>query len=690
MIPAPLPENEEQRLNKLYELDVMDTLEEQAYDDITHLAAQICDVPIALISLIDRDRQFLKSHYGLEANEISRELGFCPHAILTGDVMVVEDAAKDERFHDNPLVTGGPEVRFYAGAPLIMEGDLKVGTLCVVSNQPRTITPDQTRTLEVLARQVVSQLELRQSEANLKSSVSQLRATLEATADGILVVDRKGDIKTYNKRFLELWNLPDEVVTSNDGPRAVEFVLSQLADPQVFIERIEQLYSEPELTSFDVLEFKDGRTYERYSHPQKIDDKIKGRVWSFRDVTEMKASNEALSKAKTEAEQASMAKSEFLSSMSHELRTPMNSILGFAQILTLQANDPLSSKQRSCVDQILRGGTHLLELIDQVLELNKIEAGKFPLNIDHMPVRSILDESLGLVMARAEKEGVEIRDLSVESDLPFLWTDRTRLTQALLNLLSNAIKYNREGGTVTIRCTELPEKMLRISVADNGLGIPAERQEHLFKPFERLGRETGMIEGTGIGLTITKQIVELLGGQVGYESEEGKGSEFWVEIPISSKHLGEQKQPVADDNVVRLKDPEHSPGRVRTVLYIEDNPANMNLMEAVVGNIPNARLLTAYNAELGIEQAKLESPELILMDVNLPGMSGTEALKQLQNMQETKDIPVIAITAAAMSKDVEAGLKAGFKDYITKPINVPSLVQIIEAVLEGLKKPGLR
>jgi len=398
MIPAPLPENEEQRLAKLYELDIMDSLEEQAYDDITHLAASICGTPIALISLIDKERQFLKSHHGLDANEVSRELGFCPHAILDNDVTVVEDATQDERFFDNPLVTGGPTVRFYAGAPLIMEGDLRVGTLCVVSDKPRSISAEEAATLEALARQVVSQLELRRSI------------------------------------------------------KALEY--------------------------------------------------------------------------------ASKAKSEFMSSMSHELRTPMNAILGFAQLLEHDTKTPLSDRHRSYVAHIMTGGNHLLELIGQVLELNKIEAGKITLDIENVSLNELIAECISFIENRAGESGIEVINKTINSGPLELTTDRTRLTQALLNLLSNAVKYNKVNGKITVSCQVSADHRLTINVTDTGLGIPDTAHEDVFKPFERLNQHAGNIEGTGIGLTITRQLIELLGGTVGFDSEVGTGSTFWLELPL--------------------------------------------------------------------------------------------------------------------------------------------------------------
>jgi len=392
-----------------------------------------------------------------------------------------------------------------------------------------------------------------------------------------------------------------------------------------------------------------------------------------------------LDRQKIEIEKSSVAKSEFLSSMSHELRTPMNAILGFAQLLEFDPKEPLSGRQKTSVDSILKGGSHLLELIDKVLELNKIEAGKLSLSFDHVSARVIIDECLDLVSPRAEKEGVEIFDRTTGHDLPLLWTDSTRLTQVLLNLLSNAVKYNRMGGTVTVKSEEMPGPMLRISVIDTGNGIPAAKQGDLFKPFERLGREAGTVEGTGIGLTITRQIIDLLGGQVEYESIEGEGSTFWIDVPISGKHGEYQKESTAGTSVNLGAKRKKADGPGRTILYIEDNADNTLLMEAVIGRFADARLLSAPSAELGIALAVKERPDLILLDINLPGMNGFEALKQLQDTMETKDIVVIAITAAAMPAEVEAGMQAGFRDYVTKPLDIPKFVQIIRKHLESLK-----
>jgi CheY-like chemotaxis protein/two-component sensor histidine kinase len=388
-----------------------------------------------------------------------------------------------------------------------------------------------------------------------------------------------------------------------------------------------------------------------------------------------------------EAVISSNHKSAFISSLNHELRTPLNAVLGFAQMLEINEREPLSENQQTAVAQILRNGNHLLELIDQMLELNQIEAGTLPLNMEDIPARDVFDECLYLIQARANQDGIEIIDDTGGDHLPLLWTDSTRLIQVLLNLLSNAVKYNRKGGRVSLACREVYDRMLRISVIDTGLGIAAELQDKIFMPFERLGHELGQIDGTGIGLSITRQIVEKLGGQIGFESEQGRGSHFWVDIPLSS----EQAELVGDDAALEDVDVDGDSGGAgstsRTLLYIEDNPDNLHLVEAIVGQYKNLRLLSAPNATIGYDLATSNKPDLILMDINLPGMNGLQAMKRLRNTPETSYIPVIALTSNSMPQDIEAGLRAGFDGYLTKPIKVSELMRTIEKTLDYITEP---
>jgi CheY-like chemotaxis protein len=308
--------------------------------------------------------------------------------------------------------------------------------------------------------------------------------------------------------------------------------------------------------------------------------------------------------------------------------------------------------------------------------------------MEDIPARDVLDESLYLIQARANHDHIEIIDDTGGDILPLLWTDSTRLIQVLLNLLSNAVKYNRKGGQVSLACREIHGGVLRISVIDNGLGIAAELQDKLFMPFERLGHELGQIDGTGIGLSITQQIVEKLGGHVGFESEQGRGSHFWVDIPLSNEQAEEgEPDQVADGEAAQNKLEASSGTASRTLLYIEDNPDNLHLVEAIIDQYKDLHLLSAPNALIGFDLATSKKPDLILMDVNLPGMNGLQAMKRLRNTPETRLIPVIALTSNSMPQDIEAGLRAGFDGYLTKPIKVSELMQTIDQTLDKIIAP---
>jgi len=308
--------------------------------------------------------------------------------------------------------------------------------------------------------------------------------------------------------------------------------------------------------------------------------------------------------------------------------------------------------------------------------------------MEDIPARDVFDESLYLIRARADQEGVGVIDQTRDEHLPLLFTDSTRLIQVLINLMTNAVKYNRKGGTVTLSCEQLPEHMLRINIIDNGIGIPRDQQDSLFQPFERLGHELSQIDGTGIGLSITRQIVEILGGQIGFESVEDKGSTFWVDIPMSIEQASVQKTVRATDAAKPDEEAARDDGPTQTVLYIEDNPDSLHLVEAIVSQFGNIRMLTAENATVGYDLSTSQKPDLILMDINLPGMNGIQALKRLQQTRETRDIPVIAVTSNTMPKDVEAGLKAGFAAYITKPIKVSEFIQTIDQTLNNARQFG--
>jgi PAS domain S-box-containing protein len=398
-------------------------------------------------------------------------------------------------------------------------------------------------------------------------------------------------------------------------------------------------------------------------------------VW---DLTEDMRLAEELRQARLAAEAGSEAKSEFLSSMSHELRTPLNAVLGFAQLLRRDRREPITERQKERVDQILKGGEHLLRLIDDILDLSRIEAGRTSLSTEPVDVVRVVEEVCTTLEPMAARSGIHLSFERPQGELPMVATDRTRFAQILMNFGSNALKYNRPSGSVTFRISSADGPgFVRVVVADTGIGIPRDKQDRLFQPFQRAGQETGPIEGTGIGLVITKRLAALMNGTVGFSSVEGQGSEFWVDMPA---HRG-----AAVSRPERSGHEKSSPGLLATgrqlVLYVEDNPANVAFMQDLLSAFGNVELVTATSAEAGLELARLRKPAIILMDINLPGMSGLDALHALRQDPTTRSIPVVALTAAASARDRKRGEEAGFFRYLTKPVKVDELEAALDAVL---------
>jgi PAS domain S-box-containing protein len=395
-----------------------------------------------------------------------------------------------------------------------------------------------------------------------------------------------------------------------------------------------------------------------------------------RDVTERKKLEHVLTRAKEDAERASRAKSEFLSRMSHELRTPMNAILGFAQVLEM---DDLEQEQRENVDQILKAGIHLLGLVDEVLDIAHIESGRISLELEPVAVDGVSREAWELVRHRAEQSGIRLVNGDLEGCDARVTADRRRLKQILVNLLSNAVKYNVPSGEVRVRCErgQTAADRLRVSVSDTGRGIPEEARDSLFTPFERLGQDRSDVEGTGIGLAVCRGLVEAMGGQIGVESEEDRGSTFWFELPLAASQEVEE----APEGAVATRD---RPNPEPTVLYVEDSPSNIRLIEQVFRKQrPALELRTATGGEQALERIRTEEPGLVLLDIHLPDIDGYEVMRRIKADPTTAEIPVIAISADVTAETRQRLTAEGARTFVEKPIDFDVLLRAVDDALGG-------
>lgn len=534
-------------------------------------------------------------------------------------------------------------------------------------------------------------IEVRRQEALLKTGALQ-NAILTSANFSIIATDEKGIIQLFNVGAeLMLGYLAEEVVNKINP--------SDIHDPEEVMARAQALSLELATTitpGFEALAFKASRGIEdiyeltyickdgsRFPAIVSItalrDDygNIIGYLLIGTDNSVRKQVELELKKAMSVAEKANLAKSDFLSSMSHELRTPLSAILGFAQLIESGSPQPTPTQKRS-VDQILQAGWYLLELINEILDLALIESGRLSLSPEPMSLVEVMHECEAMIGPQAQKRGLSITFPNFDVSY-FVKADRTRVKQILINLLSNAIKYNKPRGTVVVTCIVKPPGRIRIGVEDSGEGLSPEKIAQLFQPFNRLGQEANAEEGTGIGLVMTKRLVELMGGVIGVESTVGKGSTFWIEMNLTT-----ERQPSVDATepaVIALAQDQADP-QLRTLLYVEDNPANLMLVEDLMARRPDIRLLSARDGNSGVEIARTARPDVILMDINLPGISGIKVLKILADDPETAHIPVVALSANAMPRDIEKGMDAGFFRYLTKPIKINEFMDTLDEALK--------
>jgi len=523
--------------------------------------------------------------------------------------------------------------------------------------------------------------EQKKLDQRLRDQQFYTRSLIESNIDALATIDASGIITDANKQMEALTGCTrDELI---GAPFKGYFT-----DPERAEASIHRVLSEKKLTDYELTaRARDGKeTVVSYNATTFYDRdrKLQGVVAAARDVTERKRldqvlqeTNVELERAKIAAEKANLAKSDFLSSMSHELRSPLNAILGFAQLMESDS-PPQTQSQKESTAQILRAGWHLLTLINEILDLAKVESGQVPLSTEPVSLTDVLLECHGMIEPQAQLQGIALA-FPGRGIQNFVRADRTRLKQVLINLLSNAVKYNSKPGRVEVDCSANVPGRMRVSIRDTGAGLHPDQLDQLFQAFNRLGQEAGGQEGTGIGLVVAKRLVELMGGTIGVESTVGTGSTFWFELasaPEPSLCASEIDAPVSAHS--QAKDSI----RTHTLLYVEDNPANLKLVEQIMNRHPHMHLLTAVNGTLGIELARDLRPEVILMDINLPGINGFEALRILRAEPLTAHIPVIAISANAMPRDITKGEAAGFFRYLTKPIRVDEFLEAIGKALE--------
>ncbi|MBK1681094.1 PAS domain S-box protein [Rhodocyclus tenuis] len=503
------------------------------------------------------------------------------------------------------------------------------------------------------------------------------RRVVECTDKAIRIADANGRIEYVNPAYENLLSYAAAEVHGQD------FSIGIAAAEKPLIAAITDSLNKGDNWSGHIrLRRKDGSEFISLSTISAIFDQATGQLLHsfnmFVDYSDELARQEALQRAVAAANSANRAKSEFLSRMSHELRTPMNAIIGFGQLL--EADDELSEDNRDNAHEILKAGKHLLGLINEVLDLAKVEAGEVELSLEAVDCAELLQDCCSLLRPIADKSGIALLPGTLTPAV--VRADRIRLKQVLLNLLSNAIKYNRPEGHVRIRGDYQPGGVagyLRLHVSDTGPGISVEQQAGLFQPFNRLGAEYGEIEGSGIGLVITRKLVILMGGSIGVDSRLGEGSDFWVQFPLDRLPADLQQQSLAalDD-----RDRGGAAGQLRSVLYIEDNPANLKLVAQIFARQPRIKLITASTPGSGLELARSRQPDLILLDINLPEMDGYKVLDILRQSETTRSIPVVALTANAMPEDVQRGRAAGFADYLTKPLDIPYFMKTVGKLLK--------
>lgn len=678
---APLPENEQDRLKELIYMEILDSGREDQFDDIVKLASQICNTPISLLTFVDENRQYIKAKIGMDAEETERRVAFCSHTILADEILIVEDTSLDERFYNNPLVTGNPHAKFYAGMPLKTSSGMNIGTLCIMDTEKRELTEEQKTAIKLLAKQVIKELELR--KANLE--YVRIIAKLESTENLLLQAENLARLGSweYNKstgdfiftdNISKILNLESEIGITEFSTLAD---LLSKEDSKLLKEKWQRAITQGKDFDHIALLSKDEHKWLNFraksNYLTDMPDKVIGYI---QDVTESQDYEIGLLVDKKKAQQSDAAKSEFLAIMSHEIRTPLNAIIGLNYLL-LQEKE-ISDEHKATLKAIRFSSQNLLSLINDILNFSKIESGKIQIekiNFRLIDLLKSIEQSLGV---NASEKNIKFM-LEVDPDLPqVVQGDPMKLTQILNNLISNAIKFTNEGSVDFI--VELVYEsdlnyLIQFSIKDSGIGIPEDKQKLIFESYVQANTSTERnYGGTGLGLSITKKLIDLQGGSIYVDSTPDKGSTFRVRLGYFKPTLPSVFLPVEE----ALEGTDLYGFRI---LVVDDNIINQIIAEKLLTRW-NASVGMAENGFLALEKLRTQTFDLVLMDLHMPVMDGLEAIRQIR--ANRWHIPIIAFTASISEKEREQVMAIGGNDYLSKPFKPQELFSLIKMHLKKI------
>lgn len=677
----PIPANEKERLLALDDYNILDSPAEDEFDCITELASLICNMPVALVSLIDGKRQWFKSKIGIEPQEMPRELTICQYTIMKTDMLEIDDVAQDERFKDFDMVKGGA-IGFYAGVPLIDENGFALGTLCIADEKPNHLSVRQRQALHLLAKEAMLLLnagKLRhKKQQQLIRSEAEFRKFFEHSQGLMCTHDMNGRLLSFNIAGAEMLGyLPGELE---------DFTLFDIIPPErhVFLKAyLEQIRATEKVKGQMIILHKNGmqRTWMFNNIRVLSAEGLPYVIGNAIDINERSHLMNNLEQAKQQAEDANLAKSEFLASMSHEIRTPLNGIIGFTDLVLKTS---LSETQLQYLNIVNQSATSLLAIINDILDFSKIEAGRLELDLERCDLYQMAADAIDIIIYSIQQKGLEMR-VNIETNLPrFIWADSVRLKQILVNLLSNAAKFTEKGEIeLVIEALAQTEQQvtLRMGVRDTGMGIHKDKLEKIFEAFtQEDSSTTKRYGGTGLGLTISNKLLGMMGSKLQLESTQYKGSWFYFDAVFKAEQ-GEMIIPEKPANI-KLE----TTDKQLTVLIAEDNAVNMLLAKTIIKRVaPNVILLLAENGYEAMEMCEAVTPDLIFMDVQMPVMNGYEATRGIRLMDKKVHIPIIALTAGILKSERESCLEAGMDDVILKPFVEDTIAKVFYQWL-GVKR----